>query len=688
MTAEAHFRFATDIIRRLGEELNPSIDQSILELVKNAYDADARTCTITLRSTDKPGGSVIISDTGDGMDLGAIRDGWLVLGSSTKSGREVTRLGRISAGSKGLGRLAALRLGHTAELNTRPRDKKRAEYRVTLDWDRFDAATLVDEVRIPISSVPRTEPAPGTEIGIHKLRSAISRMDVKRLARALILLADPFGSDPEGFQPKLVAPEFADLAAKVATRYFDDADYHLVAASDRKGRASARVLDWKNQELFAASHKHLTGSRGDDPYTCPPTQFDLWVYLLSTQAFLGRSTTLAEVRSWLDAVGGVHLYLNGLRVSPYGNPGNDWLDINLRRAQSPEERPSTNTLIGRIAVQDKAQVLVQKTDRSGFIEGEAFHELRRFAQDAMEWMARRRMEVAEKRRQTERTSAPRQVERAKERVARAIESAPKAVQQALQRSFGDYDRLKEKEVENLRREVQLYRTLSTAGITAATFAHESSGNPIKVILQSAKSIERRAKAELGERYNSLLERPVDGILQSVDSLGALNATTLSLIDHDKRRVGRVDVHLVITRVFDMFSPFLSGRDVRWTLELAQFTPFLRGSEAAVESIITNLLNNSLAAFEWAGTAIRKIRVRTDIISSLMTLRISDSGPGIDGVSTKDIWLPGVTTRPNGTGLGLTIVRDATLDMGGNVDAMEHCDLGGAEIVVELPILGS
>jgi hypothetical protein len=44
MNTVANFRFATDILRRLGEELNPNIDQGILELVKNAYDADARTC--------------------------------------------------------------------------------------------------------------------------------------------------------------------------------------------------------------------------------------------------------------------------------------------------------------------------------------------------------------------------------------------------------------------------------------------------------------------------------------------------------------------------------------------------------------------------------------------------------------------------------------------------------------------
>ncbi|GAG05310.1 unnamed protein product, partial [marine sediment metagenome] len=46
------------------------------------------------------------------------------------------------------------------------------------------------------------------------------------------------------------------------------------------------------------------------------------------------------------------------------------------------------------------------------------------------------------------------------------------------------------------------------------------------------------------------------------------------------------------------------------------------------------------------------------------------------------------TRPNGTGLGLTIVRDTVTDLGGTVDALEKGELGGAEFIIELPILGA
>jgi signal transduction histidine kinase len=688
--SDAHIRFSPDMLRRLGEELNPNPDQGIVELIKNAYDADAQKCIVELMGTDSSGGTIRISDDGDGMDVDRIIDGWLVLGRSPKKALETTRLGRTPSGSKGLGRLAALRMGARAVLTTRPRENPSQEYALVIDWKAFDGVATVEDVTLGITRKLTHRPAvPGTEVSIESLRVPLGRMDVKRLARSMILLADPFGEDPTGFLPILTAPEYRDLERLVHTRYFTDADYHLKAVVDENGRCHATVADWRGECLFAADHAEITRVHHGEIYSCPSTRFDLWVFILSGLNFSTRTTTLGEVRSWLDAFGGVHLYHNGLRVSPYGNPGNDWLDINVRRAQSPEERPSTNTSIGRVHVNDPHEQLVQKTDRSGFIENDAYHSLREFCQDALEWMARRRLEIAEHRRQEARAQAPKRAQRSKMVVEKAISSATSNTRNQLRRAFDAYDRSRDREVKQLRQEIQLYRTLSTAGITAATFAHESSGNPIKVIYQAIGLIKRRGRKEFPEQYDEILATPVNAITRAVEGLSVLGNVTLSLIEYDKRRVGRVDVHRVIGGTIDTFHPFLEGRDVVLVLELCAGAPYLHGSEAAVESIITNLLNNSLAAFERSKPGLtRTIRIRTALIEGSIVISVSDTGPGIRGISTKDIWLPGQTTRPNGTGLGLTIVRDAAKDLGGRVDALPEGDLGGADFVIELPILGA
>lgn len=79
-----HLRFSTEMLRRLGEELNPHPDQGILELVRNAYDADAETCIVELIDTQRSGGTIKVVDDGVGMTRAEISDGWLILGSSPK----------------------------------------------------------------------------------------------------------------------------------------------------------------------------------------------------------------------------------------------------------------------------------------------------------------------------------------------------------------------------------------------------------------------------------------------------------------------------------------------------------------------------------------------------------------------------------------------------------------------------
>ena len=681
-------RFSADILRRLGEELNPRPDKGIVELVKNAYDANATWCRIELRETDRAGGGIIVTDNGDGMTPTEIERGWLVLGSSSKDAARRTRLERIPAGSKGLGRLAALRMGASALLITRPRTRPGDEHRLRIDWSAFDAIDLVDDVNLNIDHAVRSPDAgSGTEIRIQGLRKRLHRMEVKRLARELILLADPFGDDPSGFTPTLVAPDFDDLAALVRNRYFDDAEYHLTAHVDETGRAAAAVVDWRGKQLFGAEHDALAASRKSRSYGCPAARFDLWVFILNRDTFSTRTTTLQEVREWLGEFGGVHVYHNGLRVMPYGNPGNDWLEMNLRRVRSPEERPGTNTSIGRIDVTDTSSRLAQKTDRSGYVEDEAFRELVRFAQGAMDWLADRRLDLAERRRASERGAVSQTSHKAGAALRTAIRDLPTAIRIPLDAAFERYERSRNREAETLRKEVQLYRTLSTAGITAAVFAHESSGNPIKVIRQSVDALERRGRDMPGDLYGTHFRRPVLGIQKAVNSLAVLGNATLRLLDHGKRRSSRVDLHDVVREVMDTFRPFLEGRHVTATVRLCPGTPYVRGSRATIESIAANILNNSLAAFEGAGTMDRRIEIETTVEDGRWRLAASDNGPGINGISPRDIWLPGRTTRKNGTGLGLTIVRDAAADLGGVVGARERGVLGGAEIIVEVPILG-
>jgi signal transduction histidine kinase len=686
-----HLRFSTEMLRRLGEELNPHPDQGILELVRNAYDADASVCTVELVNAQSPGGSIRVTDDGDGMGESDIREGWLVIGRSSKTHQSRTmRKGRFPVGNKGIGRLAALRLGREAILLTRPREQPNTEYRLHVDWERFDSVKLVDQVPLTLAETKRHDGVDsGTTVEINGLRTPLGQTDVKRLARAMILLADPFTdldhhTDANGFRPVLKAREFEDLERLVARRYFDEAKFHLRAESDHKGKARACVWNSAGQKVYRARHDELLRDKDQPVYRAPSAVFDLWIYLLGGKAdFSIGSATITEIREWLGEFGGVHLYHRGLRVHSYSDY--DWLGLNLSRSRSPELRPSTNTSIGRIAVVDTAGVLKPKTDRVGFIEDEVFRELHRFATDALEWLADRRLKEREQRRESEKVRNAQRLDQAGRSRDAAIKTVPPNHRAEVEKAIDEYDRAREEKENTLRDDLQLYRTLITVGATAATFAHQA-----KSALAQISSSATALADSLTEGQPTLFDRETfceiaKQICGSADSLHALSKVTLSLLQHEKRRREAVSLHSTIEEAVALLEPHLRLRRVEVKFELSASNPTVLASRAALDSIVINLVINSLQAFCRSGPGERRILLRTRNCKKAVRFLVTDSGPGIERLSIEDIWLPGKTTTQEGTGLGLTIVKDVVTELGGRVQASAHGELGGAEFIVELPV---
>ena len=691
-----HLHFSTQMLRRLGEELNLHPDQGILELVRNAYDADATECHIELIDTQQAGGTIRVKDDGIGMSIEAIRQGWLVLGHSEKAKLRRTRKKRFPIGNKGIGRLAALRMGRVSTLTTRHNKEPKMEHLLAIDWDQFDKASVVDEVPLEIQTRKRsTNGDDGTEVEISELRTQLGKADVTRLARALVLLADPFRDDQvttiaADFRPVLHAKEFEDLERLVAQGYRDEADYHLHAQLDKTGRATAIVKTYTGEELFRADHNEISTATENPNYAAPTAVFDLWWFILAGANFSPRSVTLSEVREWLGQFGGVHLYHRGMRVSPYSDL--DWLDLNLRRVRSPEVRPSMNTSIGRLAVLDEVGLLQPKTDRIGFIEDATFHDLRRFATDVLEWFADRMLKRREEERGSKKERAAEKVRRAQKHIKEVIDAVPEADKEKVQKAIDQYEKAKEQETNTLREDLQLYRTLGTVGTTTAAFAHQAKA-PLVNIASSAGSLEE----VIGDQslfHVEMLSELAAGIRRNAESLLAFAKVTLSLLQHEKRRRGAVAVHTSVKDILLLLQPYIDLRQVKVDDDLSAELDSVLASRAALESILTNLLINALKAFETRSPGDRRIVIRTRNLQghdekdrTFVEVAVLDNGPGIVGIKVEDIWLPGKTTTAEGTGLGLTIVKDVVEELGGSVAAVVKGELGGAEFLITLPVRG-
>jgi C4-dicarboxylate-specific signal transduction histidine kinase len=158
-----------------------------------------------------------------------------------------------------------------------------------------------------------------------------------------------------------------------------------------------------------------------------------------------------------------------------------------------------------------------------------------------------------------------------------------------------------------------------------------------------------------------------------------------LLEKEKRRIRDVDVNIVAETIISLFRYLESDYNAAFAAEVAGFPLLVRASEAGIESIIVNLLTNALTAIASpdAPKKGRSVILRTEAVGETVVIRVLDSGPGI-AMKLSDIWLPGRTTTELGSGIGLTIVRDITLELGGEVGALKTGELGGAEVWSAIP----
>lgn len=176
----AKFTVDTHLFRELGELLVGRDSTALVELVKNAYDADATKVTVFgERLHDPDRGRIIVNDNGTGMTSEVFNEGFLRVASRLKEERNKRsqRFGRRYTGAKGIGRLAAHKLARRLEVTSVPWVDNASERNVlqaAIDWDKVESRATLDDLEGSDAITVKIEPAgrskPGTTIVLARLR--------------------------------------------------------------------------------------------------------------------------------------------------------------------------------------------------------------------------------------------------------------------------------------------------------------------------------------------------------------------------------------------------------------------------------------------------------------------------------------------------------------------------------------
>ena len=84
------------------------------------------------------------------------------------------------------------------------------------------------------------------------------------------------------------------------------------------------------------------------------------------------------IEDFLDENGGIRIYRDNIRVYNYGEPGDDWLGLDLRRVNVPGKHVSRNIIVGYLDLDlENSNQLIEKTNREGFVENETYYRLKK-----------------------------------------------------------------------------------------------------------------------------------------------------------------------------------------------------------------------------------------------------------------------------------------------------------------------
>jgi PAS domain S-box-containing protein len=138
----------------------------------------------------------------------------------------------------------------------------------------------------------------------------------------------------------------------------------------------------------------------------------------------------------------------------------------------------------------------------------------------------------------------------------------------------------------------------------------------------------------------------------------------------------LDVNNVIREVVVLAEARLRSARVRIDLHLVKHVPPVLGDRIALSQVLLNLVANSIDAMATVEPAHRLLTITSSVTHDLaVQISVRDQGVGLDDVDTARMFMPAYTTKPNGTGVGLSISRTIVEAHGGTLWAVPNDGVG-------------
>ncbi len=235
------------------------------------------------------------------------------------------------------------------------------------------------------------------------------------------------------------------------------------------------------------------------------------------------------------------------------------------------------------------------------------------------------------------------------------------------------------QVRAMMREIEASRQMAVLGEFSAQLSHEIR-NPLTAIKLNLQALARDvARGHLA----SSASMPLDTCLLEVNRLDGVVRSVLSLSRSAPAKRRPVHVHDILRRVVAVHAIHLRAANITMASDLRAANDTIAGDDAQLVGLFTNLVVNAIDAQPSGG----RIVFQTMNVGEHIEILIADDGPGIPSELADRIFLPFVSGKDAGTGLGLPLAQTAARDHGGRIDVVRsQSDCRGAVFTVQLPLI--
>lgn len=742
------FTVDTQLFRELGELLVGRDSTALIELIKNAYDADAQDVVVYgERLTSAESGAIVVRDSGNGMTAEQFAGGFLRIASRSKQteDRRSPVYGRRYTGEKGIGRLAAHKLARALEVMSIPREGAPALH-ARIDWDRVEEYETLDQVGedgVRVRSAPTADGSPpGTTLRLSPLRQGWTERQLAGFVAEVQTFEPPdllLAPLPDHLAPKPLLfgelePRDAGTTAPFQVRLEGDFAIgeamwqelaqstswviEIDAAPDGVRIATAPTRLGLRRQGAAPAEGRMAHP---DPQSGPFFQARILVHE-------GRQGTQRQ-RSFSRTVSGVRVYLEGFRVAPYGEPGNDWLDLDraysersyglllsgsgLETSIGAVDREALSVLrntsfVGAVLLRASgAPGLRTLVNREGFVPDASYDVLLQLVRLGVDLNTRARARaVAEARpqRDTQRATkrdakravfesdrefvaevqeATAQANAIRELVASAKEPAMSEAAEALVAHLTKVAALGDEAIG----ERALLRVLASVGTQMAAFVHEITG-----LVAMAQAVE----AALGGIADELPDvaprlRPVASSVSDLRRRVERQASYLAdVVTVDARRRRR---RLPLRERFEaakrLVEPTAERRGITIQDDIPPEVKSPPMFDAELTTVFSNLLTNAVKAAGEGGQILASAEVR----DRQLRFVLRNSGTVVDGTDRERWFRPFESTTiagmdpvlGQGMGLGLPITRSMLQDYRGEIEFVDPDPGWAAQVEIRLPV---